>query len=211
MNGKMSERNSGRIGQSDAAGRRQLLQAGIKLFAMQGYAGTSVRDLALEAGVTPPLIKIHFGSKEGLREAIDKYALGWIDGLYHEAFDVEDRPPMEAISEAATRWLSDEPEALMYIRMALMEKTPGSHALFKSLLRITRRIVQTWDEHDMLQEAVDQKWAEIYLIFDMLGPAIIEPFSEEEFGTSMYSRSMVQARNTFLGRLITTGILKSRD
>jgi AcrR family transcriptional regulator len=45
---------------------RAILRAGIRLFGSRGFAASSVRRIAAEAGVTPPLIAYHFESKEGL-------------------------------------------------------------------------------------------------------------------------------------------------
>jgi AcrR family transcriptional regulator len=54
----------------DAAGTRQLLlEAARRRFAIDGYAATTVRDIADEAGVNVALISRYFASKEGLFEA----------------------------------------------------------------------------------------------------------------------------------------------
>ncbi|GIF63904.1 TetR family transcriptional regulator [Asanoa ishikariensis] len=54
----------------DAAGtRRLLLEAARRRFARNGYAATTVRDIADEAGVNVALINRYFASKEGLFEA----------------------------------------------------------------------------------------------------------------------------------------------
>jgi AcrR family transcriptional regulator len=54
----------------DAAATRQLLlDAARRHFARDGYAGTTVRDIADEAGVNVALINRYFTSKEGLFEA----------------------------------------------------------------------------------------------------------------------------------------------
>ncbi len=50
--------------QEDARGR--LIDAAIALFAEKGYEGTSVRDLATEAGVNVAAVSYHFGSKDAL-------------------------------------------------------------------------------------------------------------------------------------------------
>ena len=47
-----------------------------------GFAGTTVRAIAAEVGVSPALLLHHFGSKDGLRDACDDhvlatYASGW--------------------------------------------------------------------------------------------------------------------------------------
>ena len=49
--------------------RRSLLQAARLRFAREGYAATTVRDIAADAGVNVALISRYFGSKEGLFEA----------------------------------------------------------------------------------------------------------------------------------------------
>ena len=46
--------------------REAIRDAARELFPRQGYAGTSVRDIASRAGVDPALVIRHFGSKEEL-------------------------------------------------------------------------------------------------------------------------------------------------
>lgn len=50
--------------------REKLLVAGTELFAKKGFAGVSIRELAIAAGVNSALISYHFGGKEGLYEAV---------------------------------------------------------------------------------------------------------------------------------------------
>lgn len=45
---------------------REILRAAVELFGSRGFGATSVRQIAAAAGVTPPLIAYHFGSKTGL-------------------------------------------------------------------------------------------------------------------------------------------------
>jgi AcrR family transcriptional regulator len=49
--------------------RKALLDAASRRFAADGYASTTVRDIAEDAGVNVALINRYFGSKEGLFEA----------------------------------------------------------------------------------------------------------------------------------------------
>jgi AcrR family transcriptional regulator len=44
----------------------RILVSAAHLYALRGYAGTSIREIAQRAGVTKPLIYYHFGSKERL-------------------------------------------------------------------------------------------------------------------------------------------------
>jgi len=49
------------------------MEAAEKLFSEKGFDGTSVRDIAEEAGVNLAMISYYFGSKEKLMEAIFKH------------------------------------------------------------------------------------------------------------------------------------------
>lgn len=51
------------------AARERLLQAGLRLFAHQGFAKTSTRELAESAGVNVAAISYYFGDKAGLYRA----------------------------------------------------------------------------------------------------------------------------------------------
>jgi AcrR family transcriptional regulator len=52
--------------------REQLIDAGRDLFAAVGYAATSLRQVALGAGVTPALAHYYFKDKAGLLQAIER-------------------------------------------------------------------------------------------------------------------------------------------
>ncbi len=49
---------------------RHLAKVAARLFASRGYDATSVREIVEEAGVTKPTLYYHFGSKEGLAQAL---------------------------------------------------------------------------------------------------------------------------------------------
>jgi outer membrane protein len=55
--------------------RQRLLDAGLKLFANRGYAGTAVQDITEEAKVTKPTLYYYFQNKEGLFQALVDQAM----------------------------------------------------------------------------------------------------------------------------------------
>lgn len=59
---------------SDLTARARIRDAAIELFAEKGVAGATIRDIAQVAGVSSGLLRHHFGSKEGLRDACDEWA-----------------------------------------------------------------------------------------------------------------------------------------
>lgn len=63
------------------ATRQAILEAAEQVFAERGFGETSTSTLARRAGVTKSLIHHHFGSKEGLWEALKQQEFG----TYHDA------------------------------------------------------------------------------------------------------------------------------
>ena len=59
----------------DLTARARIRDAAIALFAERGIDGATIRDIAQAAEVSSGLLRHHFGSKEGLRDACDEYAM----------------------------------------------------------------------------------------------------------------------------------------
>lgn len=194
-----------------ARGRRQLLNAGMRLFAERGFAAVGLREIAAAAGVSLGLVRTHFGSKEGLRAAIDAHVLGEVKKLYATVLEHSATEALQRAVEDAVEWITRDRHALMYARMALMERTPGSQALFDQMLAIMRQFVEVNAKRGLLQHGVDHEWAALYILFDFIGPAVIEPFAKSALGRSMYSHSMIAKRNAFMVRAFTRGFLKGEQ
>jgi AcrR family transcriptional regulator len=60
--------------ESDLTARARIRDAAIRRFGSDGF-GASVRAIAADAAVSPGLVMHHFGSKEGLVEAVYKEAV----------------------------------------------------------------------------------------------------------------------------------------
>jgi AcrR family transcriptional regulator len=73
------------LAESIGGGRERLLEAAVRLFAANGYAATSVRDIVRAAGVTAPALYHHFGNKEGLFLAIVGESQSRVEAARQEA------------------------------------------------------------------------------------------------------------------------------
>ncbi len=67
--------------------RKKLIRAGIKLFSKYGYAATTTRMIASEAGVNLSAIAFHYSTKECLYVACLEYMLGKIKGYYAASYE----------------------------------------------------------------------------------------------------------------------------
>ena len=68
----------------DRTARAVIRDEALRLFAARGPDAVTVRQIAAAAGVSPGLVLHHFGSKAGLREAVDQHVLGLFDLMLGE-------------------------------------------------------------------------------------------------------------------------------
>jgi len=89
---------------SDGEAREVLIRAAATLFAAQGAEGTSLREVAEDAGVTPAMVAYYFRDKSGLLEAVVRQGLGILLGVVEAA--VREHEPGEFLPEMIRRYLS---------------------------------------------------------------------------------------------------------
>ena len=189
-------------------GRDKLIHAGLKLFSESGYDGTSVRQLAAEADVSFGLIRKYFGSKEGLRDAIEEYVIGELQAFYSRSLPLDHRSP-EAAAESAAEFFSQDNDVLLYLRFALLHPQKGTQKLIQRYFNMYQTLVSSLDEAGQLGEGVDRRWGAFLLMFMQLGPLVLEPFGEQLLGESMYSAKLLRERQKAYIHMLTNPLLIS--
>lgn len=80
--------------------REQLLEIGLRLFAAQGFANTTIADIARDAGVAHGLVYHYFASKDDLlAEILGRYS--FLPQLRELMSAAPDRPAAEVLPEIA--------------------------------------------------------------------------------------------------------------
>ena len=64
--------------------KETIIESAIELFGTKGFEGTSVREIAGDAGVNVAMINYYFGSKEKLFEKSVEYKAAYLQGLFSE-------------------------------------------------------------------------------------------------------------------------------
>ncbi len=62
--------------------KETIIESALKLFSTKGFEGTSVREIATDAGVNVAMISYYFGSKEKLFESVVEYRSLFLKGLF---------------------------------------------------------------------------------------------------------------------------------
>ena len=114
----------------DLTARARIRDAAIDLFAERGIGPATVRDIAQRAGVSSGLLRHHFGSKEGLRDACDEYALARLAAVREQMLrggGLGDDTFMAAIRPEAMRLQS-------YLVRSMMDGSAGGEAMFMRMV-----------------------------------------------------------------------------
>lgn len=114
----------------DRTGRARIRDAAIAQFGQRGVAGTSLKVIAAEAGVSQPLIIHHFGSKAGLRAACDEHVAATVRATKFEALG--EGPGMDPI--AALRSAEQSRPLMRYLARTLTDGSPQVAALLDEMV-----------------------------------------------------------------------------
>jgi AcrR family transcriptional regulator len=83
----------------------EILNVAERLFAEEGFDGTSVRDIAKKANINVAMISYYFGSKEKLLEALVIHRIGTMK-LRLENLLQEDSTPIEKIEKLVAYYIN---------------------------------------------------------------------------------------------------------
>lgn len=164
----------------DLTSKARIRNAALKLHATKGSANTTLRDVAAAAGVTSGLVVHHFGNKDGLRTAVQRYVVD----QFRRA--VDSVPPVgtaeqigEARDRAVERMWEDNPTFVRYLRRAVLEDTgledTGESELLDLLADYTFGQLQELRAAGIATSAQPAQTQAVGILMRELGPRILQP------------------------------------
>ena len=104
---------------SEEQTRTKILQAAQKLFARQGYDGTTTRDLASAAGIAEGTIFRHFPNKKAI--LIEVATQGWVEILTDLLTELSEMGSYKAVAQVMHRRMLNLRENADILRVCFME------------------------------------------------------------------------------------------
>jgi AcrR family transcriptional regulator len=127
------------VAQEDLTARARIRDAAQEQFAEHGFERTTIRGIAAAAGVSPGLVRHHFGSKQGLKDAVDAHVVEELRRINAETMsDSEDgslyraartRPEFAPVQKYLARALVDGSTTMATIFDQMVEPTAQWFAL----------------------------------------------------------------------------------
>jgi TetR/AcrR family transcriptional regulator len=103
--------------------RSQILVEAIRLFAAQGFQGTSVQEIADAVGIRKPSLLYHFTSKEALRQcALDEILTRWNDVLPHLLLTATREQRFDKVMEALTDFFLEDPDRARVVMREMLDR-----------------------------------------------------------------------------------------
>ncbi|MEZ5093652.1 helix-turn-helix domain-containing protein [Nocardioides sp.] len=172
--------------EGDLTARATIRNTALRLFAERGADAVTMREIAAAAGVSPALLVHHFGSKDGLRAAVDEYAARAFDALFEMDHDdllaVLTGERTASLAELfATAFPADSPLPA-YLRRLLLTGDPAGSTLFVTWFRATRQLLDVMAERGATTPTEDLDVRAAFLLVNDLAMVLLRSQITEVLG-----------------------------
>lgn len=164
------------VRRSDLSTYARIRNAALEGFATRGVEATSVRDVAAAAGVSPGLVQHHFGTKDGLRAAVNEYVVSVAKDIFAELVSEASPQGWTAMGDIVTAWVRDNALGLRYLARALADGDEEAVGMLGVLLEIAQtRWLDPLEQAGTLRSGVDRHWAALHVFIFNLACVWFEP------------------------------------
>lgn len=175
----------------DLTAKARIRNAALELYAAHGEDRTSMRAVAAAAGVTVGLVVHHYGSKDGLREAVEQIVVErFADALATTPIDDADPEIARRRNEAVADMLVRHPEVVDYLRRALLEPGGQRGHLLERLTELTHREVVALRESGAASRGRADSVQVVDVIINQMGRLFLQPLVDSvwsHLGTFTYT------------------------
>jgi AcrR family transcriptional regulator len=176
----------------DRTARAVIRDEALRLFAARGPDAVTVRQIAAAAGISPGLVLHHFGSKAGLREAVDQHVLGLFDLMLGELTgeavpDLSDPAASGSLAEAIAAHLPADSPVPAYLRRLLLAGDEAGRVLFRRLFGLSARTLDALVAAGLAAPGADPAVRAAFLLSNDLAVLLLREQLADALGTDPLS------------------------
>jgi TetR/AcrR family transcriptional regulator, regulator of cefoperazone and chloramphenicol sensitivity len=162
-----------RIARDDLRAAAVIRETAMRLFAERGAAAVTVREIAAAAGVSPGLVIHHYGSKDGLKDAVDLRAVAFFEEMIGEFGRLGEDGGSASLVELFADRLESEPAMVDYIRRLLLDGGEAADRLFTKLLDATEAGMSALVAAGVARPARDERIRTAFLLCNDLSLVLL--------------------------------------
>ncbi len=177
----------------DLTARAVIRDRALALFAEHGPDAVTIRRIAQAADVSPALVVHHYGSKQGLRDAVDEHVAGLFDAMI-SSFSDDPEPLAEggqvAVSSFAELLLAHLPEGSpvpAYLRRLLLSGDAAGRELFRRVFAITRVMTDQLVAAGIMRPSADPEVRAAFLMINDLAVVLLRDHLADVLGVDPLS------------------------
>lgn len=114
--------------------QKKIISTAERLFSTKGYDGTSVRDIADEAGINIAMISYYFGSKEKLMEALFEQRTTNIKLKVESLLQDDKRTPIEKVGSLADEYIDKIMDKHHFFKIMTCEQVINKNPVILDLI-----------------------------------------------------------------------------
>lgn len=203
-------------GPADLTARASIRNAALRLFAEHGADAVTVRQIAAAAAVSPALVLHHFGSKAGLRQAVDEFAAGAFDQLLEAGADEDLARSMTSgdgasISAALAQVFPPGSPLPAYLRRLLLSGDPSGAALFRRWLDGTTQLMAALEAQGLCRSTDDPEVRAAFLLANDLAVVLLRDRLHDALGFDPLDPTGVQRWGAEVSSVYTHGVWKEHE
>lgn len=154
------------------AARARIRHAAIELFGREGFA-VGLRSIADAAGVSLGLIRHHFGSKDGLRQACDEQVMDHVRRLQAERAEATG-PVATLLERMSTTMIEEARPSVRYLMQVLRSGDGMARDLIDHLIEGSAEYLRVGEENGLIKPSVDPAARARYLVMMSMGAMVLE-------------------------------------
>lgn len=166
--------------------------AAMDLFGRRGAGDVTIREVARAAGVSPGLVMHHFGSKDGLKDAVDRRVTSLFDRMLAALEWVGEAGGGASLAESMADELERQPGLSLYLRRLLLDGGATGAALFDRLLEVSRLQMRALGEAGIVRPAGDEEARTAFLLTNDLAVILLRDQLTRAIGADPLSREGLQ-------------------
>ena len=174
----------------DRTARAVIRDESLRLFAAYGPDAVTIRQVAHAAGVSAGLVVHHFGSRDGLRQAVDEYVLAVFDDLFSTMpeLDWTVRSATGSLTEVVLARLPVDSPIPAYLSRLLLSGDPTGTRLFTRWMQAGQQAIDRLETTGVLRPSQDPAVRAAFLMANDLALLLLRDRLTAHLGVDPLSR-----------------------